>query len=276
MTRYRKIDVRMWDDARFKTLSPMQPSGRSLWIFLLTNPETSVIPGCYRATESGMAEYLGWSLEAFREAFREVFLEGLAKASWKDRLIWIPNACKYDPPVSPNVIKSWRVVWDELPECKLKNEIWHGLKDFTEGLSKAFQDAFREACPQPSRNPEPEPEPEPDTTPGTHQHTSVRCEDHDLSVTDVEQLCATAYGPIGTANAKAIAGLRNLSPYRQWEIDAALGAWPKRWSGFVDFLTELRSESEKTRPAAAKDKPRSEVPGWQPYTPPVEPEDPTT
>ena len=104
MARYRKIDVRVWDDAKFRSLSPIQPCGQGLWFFLLTNRNTTSVPGCYYAGEAALAEMLGWSLEGFRKAFRELQKNGLAKADWSARVVWIPNVAKYNPPENPNVV----------------------------------------------------------------------------------------------------------------------------------------------------------------------------
>jgi hypothetical protein len=153
MARYRKVDTRMWGDAKFKSLSPLTPCGQGLWLYLLTGPETSVIPGLFRAGEAGLSEALGWSLKGFREAFAEAFREGIAKADWEARIVWLPNATKYNKPESPNVVKSWEHSWDELPECQLKDEAYEALKAFTEALGEAFAKAFRQACRKPSRKP---------------------------------------------------------------------------------------------------------------------------
>src|SRR4051812_18923898 len=98
MARYRKIDTCMWGDSKFRDLSAPQPNGQSLWIYLLTGPHTTNIPGLSCAGEAHLAEALGWSVEAFREAFLEVSSKGLAKADWKARVVWIPNAMKFNPP----------------------------------------------------------------------------------------------------------------------------------------------------------------------------------
>lgn len=150
MARYRKIDVRIWGDEKFQALSGLEPSGKALWLYLLTSPSTNSIPGLFRAGEAAMAEELEWPLKAFREAFGEVFRQGLAEADWKARVIWIPNALKYNRPESPNVVASWAVSWDEIPECRLKHIANAALKDFTEGLGEAFAKAFAKACPKPS------------------------------------------------------------------------------------------------------------------------------
>jgi len=161
MSRYRKIDVRVWGDERFRRLSP---SGQMLWFFLLTGPHTTSLPGLSRAGEAALAEELGWTQKAFRDAFAEVSREGMAKADWKARVLWVPNVCKYDKPQAPNVVRSWGVVWDEIPECHLKMEAYQTLKVFAKGIGEGYRKAFEEALPMPSSKalaiPEPEPEPD--------------------------------------------------------------------------------------------------------------------
>lgn len=34
---YRKVKITMWDDPKFRALSPLPPSGQSLFIYLLTS-----------------------------------------------------------------------------------------------------------------------------------------------------------------------------------------------------------------------------------------------
>lgn len=148
MARYRKIDTRMWGDGKFRNLSSPVVSGKYLWIFLLTGPHTTNLPGLFRAGEMALAEELGWSLEGFREGFAELFREGLAKADWNARVVWIPNAVKYNPPDNPNVVKGWRDSWAEVPECSLKTEAYEVFKGFTKGLGKGFAEGFAEACAQ--------------------------------------------------------------------------------------------------------------------------------
>lgn len=146
MARYRKIDVRMWGDGKFRALSSPPASGKYLWIFLLTGPHTTNLPGLFRSGEKALAEELDWPLEGFREGFAELSREGLAKADWNARVVWVPNAIKYNPPDNPNVVKSWRHSWDEIPECSLKVEAFERLKEFTKGLGEGFAKAFLEGC----------------------------------------------------------------------------------------------------------------------------------
>lgn len=143
--RYRSIDVRIWGDEKFRALSPLQPSAQGLFLYLLTNPNTTSIPGLFRAGPAAMAEELGWPIEGFKGAFDELIQQGLAKADLVSRVIYIPNAIKYNKPQSPNVVKGWASHWDEIPECGLKTLACQQLKAFVQGMGDAFTQAFVES-----------------------------------------------------------------------------------------------------------------------------------
>lgn len=167
MARHKKIDVRMWGDEKFRSLSKSAPNGQTLWFYLLTGPHTTSIPGLFMAGEMALSEALGWPVKAFREAFQEVLSKGMAEADFEARVVWIPKAMLYNPPESPNVVKSWRIYWDEIPECPLKHKAYQHLKAFTEGLGKGFGEGFKSTCSvniaRPSPNQEQEQEQEQDT-----------------------------------------------------------------------------------------------------------------
>lgn len=177
MARYRKIDVRVWNDGKFRSLSAPPPNAQTLWLYLLTNPDTTSIPGLFCAGEAALSEALRWPLAGFRKAFVELMEKGMVKASWQDRVVWIPNAIRYNPPESPNVVLAWAKAWDNVPECPLRAEALEHLrrfvqtlrpaflKAFTEGFAEAFPEAFQEDSSQPSPNQNQEPEPEPEQEP---------------------------------------------------------------------------------------------------------------
>ncbi|WP_186275823.1 hypothetical protein [Burkholderia gladioli] len=143
--RFRVIQVRMWGDKKFRALSPILPSGQALWFYLLTGPHTGPIPGIFSRGRASLAEELGWSMEAFDKAFQEVFDQDMAKADWKARVVWLPNAIESNRPASPNVVKSWGKEWDLIPECPLKSEALESMRAFVGGLGKAFAEAFEKA-----------------------------------------------------------------------------------------------------------------------------------
>lgn len=151
--RYRKIEVRMWGDEKFRALSPMAPSGQSLWVFLLTGPHTGPIPGLFRSGRAALAEELDWEIEDFDKAFREVFQQGMAEADWKAKVVWIPKAIQCNRPESPNVVLSWGGEWDLIPECDLKREAYDALKASIYALGEGFARAFDKAFYKPSGKP---------------------------------------------------------------------------------------------------------------------------
>lgn len=158
MARHRQIDIRMWGDEKFRALSPIPPCGQGLWIYLLTGPHTCNIPGLSHVGRAALAEALGWEPEAFDEAFREAFLQGMVEADFRARVIWVPKAICYNQPESPNVVKSWGAYWDEIPECELKARAYQHLKAFLKAKGEAFEKAFLKACGKTRANQEQEQE----------------------------------------------------------------------------------------------------------------------
>src|SRR5690242_2146464 len=122
LDRYRKIEVRMWMDERFRKLSRLQPCAQGLWLYLLTGPHTDIIPGLFRAGRAGLAEGLAWPLEQFDLAFEELLRLRMVQADWSAHVVWLPNAVKCNLPQSPNVVIAWGRAWRLIPECALKTK----------------------------------------------------------------------------------------------------------------------------------------------------------
>lgn len=151
--RYRKVEVKVWGDEKFRRLSPIPPCGQGLWLFLITGPHTGPIPGLFRAGRAAMAEELGWEVEAFDKAFSEALRQGMVEADFKSRVVWVPKAISHNRPESPNVVRSWRSEFDQIPECDLKRDAIEHLRAFVyglgEGFAKAFDESFGKALPKP-------------------------------------------------------------------------------------------------------------------------------
>ena len=164
----------MWGDAKFSGLSK---ETKLVWIYLLTGPHNTPLPGAFIAGEAMIAEAMNEPLEMVKNSLSKLIELEMLYIDLSARLFWIPNVIKYDPPQSPNVVTSWRRLLDELPECDLKSKIINNFKHNMKALSEAFHKAFLEALPKgfrkdfpkesrkPSLNPEPEPEPYPEQEP---------------------------------------------------------------------------------------------------------------
>lgn len=154
---YRKVELAMWHDDVFASLSSPQPCGKWLWVYLLTGPRTTPLPGLVVAREAVMADDLGWPLEAFRKAFQEAFAKGLVEGDPEAGVVVLRKALltgsgrprESARPASPNVLKGWAKHLAFVPECPLKFSYLRTLKAFAEalpeGFAKAFQEAFGEA-----------------------------------------------------------------------------------------------------------------------------------
>jgi len=178
MARYRKIDPRIWCDAKFRSMSP---AGQYVFLYLLTHPALTMI-GAMRATVEGLAAELGWPLilpqskglpkglpkglgEGFPKGFAEAFGEGIERGmvwhSPEAAFLALPAFIKYNPPDNPNVVRGWRAIVDLLPECELRNQYFQRIrahietlpKGFAEGLPKGFGEGFQEPLPQPYAKP---------------------------------------------------------------------------------------------------------------------------
>lgn len=178
MARYRKIDVRMWNDRKFRELSD---NGKLAFILLLTHPDTTQI-GTIRTRVSNLADELGWQRDAMSHAIQEVTLNGMIDADEKAGLMVINNFLKYNAPSSPNAFKSWCELIDLMPECDLLDKHVARLKTFVDGLSvgmrnaipndliDAIKDAMSRTNGQPCRIQEQEQEQEQDKEIHTHEH----------------------------------------------------------------------------------------------------------
>lgn len=150
MSHYRKIDVRVWNDARFMSLTM---EGKLAWFMLLTHPMMTAL-GAIRATPDGLAAELCLGSEAYREAFREALQDiidkGMADFDPKANLIALPNFLKYNKPESPNVVKAWANAAEMLPECDLKDLTIQRSVRYAEALGKSFKEAVQKAFPKAS------------------------------------------------------------------------------------------------------------------------------
>ncbi len=162
MAKYRKVDVQLWNDGKFSSLSD---AGKLLFLFILTHPHMTAI-GAMRATIPGIAAELGWGekkMESilskdFRKTFERLSRddsEGIPDGGWamlemreKSCFVWLPKFLKYNQPESPNVVRGWVKSIDLLPECSLKVELIKQVIKYIDTLPKSFNKAgegFRKA-----------------------------------------------------------------------------------------------------------------------------------
>ena len=162
MARYRKIDPRIWNDAKFLSLSIY---GRMMFLFILTHPNMTSI-GALRGTREGLARELastagsdedltGGTTEALTEAYAKGYDELLGKAIVKEdkksNFVYAKNFLKFNLPESPKVCVSFRSALEFLPECELLSEamartakiiVENQSANFAQALPKEFREAY--------------------------------------------------------------------------------------------------------------------------------------
>lgn len=152
--RYSLVTRTLWSDVRFRELSAPEPNAQTLWIYLLTGPVQGPIPGLFSAGVGALADGLGWPVDVLQQLVEELEEASLIKRSKRPPLIWLPRAINHNPPTSPNVVKSWRGPYLELPETDLREEAMAGIRAGLRGES--FLRAFDVTFPglrKPSRKP---------------------------------------------------------------------------------------------------------------------------
>ena len=144
MSRYTKIESRVWCDRKVASLSRLKPSGQALWLYLLTYPHSGQVPGLFMAGEAGMAEELGWGIDEFRGCLDEIAGVGMVVVDFSVRVVWIPGMSKYNKPRSPNVVRSWKTDLKQIPDCPIKTEAVEHLHKLMRLAGKPFEKAFLE------------------------------------------------------------------------------------------------------------------------------------
>jgi hypothetical protein len=146
VARFRKAEMRMWADARFRSLTPPRPNARDLWIALLIGECTTQIPGIVVATPARLADSLGWGSPDMRDEYEKSLAEVLMKmpvqADCEAGLFWLPNGGRYNKPQNPNVVIGWRETWALIPECNLKHVAAIALLKYGELWGRSYYDAL--------------------------------------------------------------------------------------------------------------------------------------
>jgi hypothetical protein len=141
MSKYRKVDPKIWNDFKFMELSR---DGKLVFFFILTHPSMTAL-GAMRASVPGLAAEIVWPDKDFKKAFNEVLSRDMVRHDARSSFLWLPKFLKYNKPESPNVVKAWKNSLDLLPECNMKSQLIQSVKDFAEALPEVFLFALPEA-----------------------------------------------------------------------------------------------------------------------------------
>lgn len=138
MARYRKIDIRIWNDRKFRELDD---KAKLAFFLVLTHPDTNQL-GMLRSRSVALAMELGWHPDVMSDAILMLCHMGMLMVDDKAGFIFIPNFLKYNPPNGPNAVKGWEGLLDQMPECALLDHAISSLKPFVDGLSEGLRNAM--------------------------------------------------------------------------------------------------------------------------------------
>ena len=154
--RYARISRRMESDERVRRLTRPQPCGLSLLRWLLLCKQATSLPGVICMGPAAIAEANKWPVQQLRQPLAELLREGLIEVDEDACLLWLPGACKHNPPANANAVRSWEKPWDEVPECTLKTRIYehlHGYMANRKNTDKVnWLELFEEVCGKPGDN----------------------------------------------------------------------------------------------------------------------------
>lgn len=144
MSFYRKVPTRLWlADERFRSLSGARPNGQTLFLYLITGPHTTLIPGLWVFSPSEAADFLRWPRPGIQKALRELAGQGLAELDSTSCVIWVPTVFEIDRPPNPKVVMGWRRYWTQIPACDLKKRASACFETWLSGMGDSYLDAFR-------------------------------------------------------------------------------------------------------------------------------------
>lgn len=138
MARYRKIDIRIWNDRKFRELDD---KAKLAFFLVLTHPDTNQL-GMLRSRSVALAMELGWHPDVMSDAITKLCQMGMLMVDDMAGFIFIPNFLKYNPPNGPNAVKGWAGLLDQMPECALLDHAVSSLKPFIDGLSDGLRNAM--------------------------------------------------------------------------------------------------------------------------------------
>lgn len=142
MARYRKIDPRIWNDAKFSSLSS---EAKLLFLYLLTTPAMTVV-GAIPMRASAVAEELGLDSKRYAIRYQELYDRGIVEYDERG-LFWVKNFLKYNAPDNPKVVLSWRNAIDLLPECPLLAKVLEAAKIHCYQRGEGYAESFRKCIP---------------------------------------------------------------------------------------------------------------------------------
>ena len=118
---YAKVYSRIWNRPHFRGLSD---DGKLIFFAALSSPYNTSL-GIFAGSPASVGTHLGWNSERSGKAMLEAQCAGLLEHDHETGMIRFPAFLKYDPPASPNRVKSWVKLYPLFPESDF---LWEHLQ----------------------------------------------------------------------------------------------------------------------------------------------------
>lgn len=137
MARYKKIDVRIWNDAKFNALSS---DAQLIFLYLLTSPQTTML-GAVPVDKHTVSRILKFDDIRYDIGYKQLSEYGMLEYD-EAGIFWIKNFLKYNPPENPKVVISYASLLDLFPECPLLIKISKSVLRACETRGEAYVNAL--------------------------------------------------------------------------------------------------------------------------------------
>lgn len=137
MARYKKIDVRIWNDAKFNALSS---DAQLIFLYLLTSPQTTML-GAVPVDKHTVSRILRFDDIRYGIGYKQLSQYGMLEYD-EAGIFWIKNFLKYNPPENPKVVISYASLLDLFPECPLLIKIAKSVLRACEARGDSYVNAL--------------------------------------------------------------------------------------------------------------------------------------
>ena len=138
---YRKVEMRIWGDAKFSALSE---GAKLLFLYLLTSPQSTSM-GLVAENDYTVSKRLGIPFpKGFQELFSELSEKALVEYSEDGGFFWIRNFLKHNAP-NDNQVKGWSEVVNQFPECPLLFDALDSIRSYCFSREQELGELFDES-----------------------------------------------------------------------------------------------------------------------------------
>ncbi|MCD6385734.1 hypothetical protein J7M23_08150 [Candidatus Sumerlaeota bacterium] len=151
--RYQRINVSIWQNPRFKGLSPL---GQRLYLYLLSCPHGNLL-GLFYLPPGYMCTDLSISPEELEKSLKELEEKTFIKYDPENEIIWVIDFLEHNSFDNPNQVKSAEKLIAELPPTSLLRDFYEridtvSIPDKTKSIVKTALENRSQTVPKPFPN----------------------------------------------------------------------------------------------------------------------------